>query len=65
MQIQLNGNTLTLDNVSTIQELLDELKLSGRLAVEVNQQIIPRSMFISHELKTGDTIEIVHAIGGG
>jgi sulfur carrier protein len=65
MQIQLNGNTLTLDNIATVQDLLEELKLSGRLAVEVNQKIVPRSKFLSYELKSGDTIEIVHAIGGG
>jgi len=65
MQIQLNGNTLTLDNVSTVQDLLEELKLSGRLALEVNQKIVPRSKFMSYELNSGDTIEIVHAIGGG
>ena len=65
MQIQLNGNTLTLDNISTVQDLLEELKLSGRLAVEVNQKIVPRSKFMSYELKSGDAIEIVHAIGGG
>jgi sulfur carrier protein len=65
MQIQLNGNTLTLDNIATVQDLLEELKLSGRLAVEVNQKIVPRSKFMSYELKSGDTIEIVHAIGGG
>lgn len=65
MQIQLNGNTLTLDNISTVQDLLDELKLSGRLAVEINHRIVPRSLFMSHKVKSGDTIEIVHAIGGG
>jgi sulfur carrier protein len=65
MQIQLNGNPLSLDKITTIQDLLDDLNLSGRLAVEVNHQIVPRSLFQSHRLNAGDNIEIVHAIGGG
>ena len=65
MQIQLNGNPLTLDSVTSVQDLLDDLNLSGRLAVEVNHQIVPRSLFQSHILISGDNIEIVHAIGGG
>ena len=65
MHIQLNGNPLSIDNIFTIQDLLDDLNLSGRLAVEVNHQIVPRSLFQSHILNSGDIIEIVHAIGGG
>ena len=65
MHIQLNGNPLSIDNILTIQDLLDDLNLSGRLAVEVNHQIVPRSLFQSHILTSGDIIEIVHAIGGG
>ena len=65
MHIQLNGNPLSIDNITTIQDLVDDLNLSGRLAVEVNHQIVPRSLFQSHILNSGDIIEIVHAIGGG
>jgi sulfur carrier protein len=65
MHIQLNGNSLSIDNISTVQDLLDILKLSGRLAIEINQQIVPRSLFQSYKLNPGDNIEIVHAIGGG
>lgn len=65
MQITLNGQTRSFKKALTVQELLDELQLQGRLAVEVNHEIIPRSRFQAHELTTGDTIEIVRAIGGG
>jgi len=33
--------------------------------VEINRQIIPRSVYREREIKAGDRIEIVHAIGGG
>ena len=65
MQITLNGKTCSIEKIVTVQDLLEELQLSGRLAVEVNQEIIPRSLFKTHEIHAGDSIEIVRAIGGG
>ena len=34
-------------------------------AVEVNGEIIPRSLHATHALVEGDRVEIVHALGGG
>ncbi len=65
MQITLNGESLVVDNQVNIVQLLSRLEISGRLAVEVNQQIIPRSLFSTYELESGDNVEIVEAIGGG
>ena len=65
MQITLNGDSLIVDNQVNIVQLLSRLEISGRLAVEVNQQIIPRSLFSTYEIESGDNIEIVEAIGGG
>jgi sulfur carrier protein len=65
MQITVNGKTCTLEQIVTVQDLLDELQLTGRLAIEVNKEIIPRSLFSTHEIYAGDAIEIVRAIGGG
>lgn len=65
MQLIINGEKRRFDKVSTVQDLLDELELEGRIAVEVNEDIIPRSRYQTHTLQQGDRIEIVHAIGGG
>ncbi len=65
MQITLNGGPLELDNQVNIVQLLSKLEISGRLAVEVNQMIIPRSLFSTYKIESGDNIEIVSAIGGG
>ncbi len=65
MQIILNGKPCQFDDVITVQDLLKELDLQGRLAVEINHEIIPRSHFPSRRINPGDNIEIVHAIGGG
>jgi sulfur carrier protein len=65
MQIILNGESIELDNQVNIVQLLSKLEISGRLAVEVNQRIIPRSLFSAYEIESGDNVEIVEAIGGG
>lgn len=66
MQIILNGETKAFEQLSTVADLLEQLGLTGkRLAVEINEEIIPRSEFSTHAVNDNDTIEIVRAIGGG
>lgn len=66
MTIVLNGEKQQLDSNISVSELLKSLKLENkRLAVEINQQIIPRSDFDQHILNDQDRVEIVQAIGGG
>ena len=66
MTIVLNGEDKQIDSQSNIEQLLKSLNLDDkRLAVEINQKIIPRSNFSSHILNESDRVEIVQAIGGG
>jgi sulfur carrier protein len=66
MQIIINGESRPLQADMTVQSLLQTLKLgTGRIAVELNGEILPRSEFSLRQLGDGDKIEIVQAIGGG
>jgi sulfur carrier protein len=66
IKIQVNGSILELSAPCTIADLLHTLDMTaGRVAVEVNQNIIPRSQHQSTAIINGDIIEIVQAIGGG
>ena len=66
MQIMLNGDPHIVADGATIASLVEQLDLSGkRLAVEVNEEVVPRSRHGEHALESGDQVEIVHAIGGG
>ena len=66
MEITLNGDSHTIADNACVNELLEQLGLTGkRLALEINQEIVPRSTFTRHQLQSGDRVEIVHAIGGG
>ena len=66
MKILLNGQEKRLEASITISALLQEMELADkRVAVEVNQEIVPRSRHGEHLLKDNDRVEIVRAIGGG
>jgi len=66
MIIILNGENKQVDSNASIEQLLHDIGLSDkRLAVEVNQQIVPRSDFDKTTLQEADKVEIVQAIGGG
>lgn len=67
MQIQLNGEAYTLTpGDRTVADLVESLGLTGqRIAVEVNEEIVPRSQHGETRLAEGDQVEVVHAIGGG
>jgi len=66
MHIQLNGERYELPDGQSVADLLQRLELTGRrLAVELNQDIVPRSQHAATLLSEGDQVEVVHAIGGG
>jgi thiamine biosynthesis protein ThiS len=51
---------------STLADLLNELRLDSRqVVIERNQAIIPRQRFADEFLADGDSLEIVHFVGGG
>jgi sulfur carrier protein len=50
----------------SVLALLTELGLDTRkVAVERNEEIVPRSRYAETWLASGDQLEIVHFIGGG
>ena len=66
MRIQLNGELYELPDGETVAALLTRLELTERrVAVELNQDIVPRSQHTETALTEGDQVEVVHAIGGG
>jgi len=66
MQILVNGEPTNVSDSIPMSELIKQLGLGERrLAVEVNQELVPRSRFAEHELRAGDRVEIIHAVGGG
>ena len=65
MQVVLNGEHHEFDNSLTISALLEQTGLGGkRIAVEINEAIVPRALHGETLVQEGDRIEIIHAIGG-
>jgi sulfur carrier protein len=66
MNIVVNGTPRDFADDLTAAQLIEHLGLVGkRLAMEVNQEIVPRSEYPSYHFQPDDRVEIVHAIGGG
>ena len=66
IEITVNGKTMTLAEELSLEGLLQHLGMTkGRIAVELNGHIVPRSQFSSQRISNLDSIEIVQAIGGG
>lgn len=66
MQIRLNNESKEVDDGTTIGGLVDELELKRQfVAVELNQELIPRDQHDKRALADGDEVEIVTFVGGG
>ena len=64
--LTLNGETRILPAATTVADLLATIGLDVRkVAVERNEEIVPRSAYGQTLLASGDALEIVHFIGGG
>ena len=64
--IFVNGEMQQIADSITIEQFLEGLNLSQkRLAIEINQAIVPRSQFSNQTFNEQDKVEIVQAIGGG
>jgi sulfur carrier protein len=66
MEVTLNGKVHVVPDGLTVRGLIEHLGLTeGPVAVEVNRAIVPRAEHATHPVNTGDTIEVVHFVGGG
>ena len=66
MQITVNGDAREVPDGLTVRGLVEHLGLTdGPVAVERNREVVPRAEHSSTDLHAGDTLEIVHFVGGG
>jgi sulfur carrier protein len=64
--LKINGEPRSFPAPMNVAGLVEQLELQGkRIALERNGEIVPRSQFGVMELRDGDTLEIVVAVGGG
>ena len=66
IEIHINGDSRHCPESHTIADLLETLDLKPKfVAVERNEQLVPRAQHAECLLQAGDRIEIVTLVGGG
>jgi thiamine biosynthesis protein ThiS len=66
MQVTVNDELRHLPVGATVSDLVATLGLGPRrIAVEVNREIVARATYAEIVLHDGDTVEIIHFVGGG
>jgi sulfur carrier protein len=64
--ITLNGDSYPIDGDTPLMELLERLKMRrGRVAVEINREIVPKVNYDATIVRAGDHVEIINFVGGG
>ena len=63
--LKINGQSVDAAGI-TIEEYLNKENFNVRtVAVEVNEEIVPKNKFAETILKEGDVVEIISFMGGG
>ena len=66
MEILVNGEKISLPKDSSIENLIEYLGYQNqRIAIEINESIIPKSNHSSFLLQNLDRVEVINAVGGG
>lgn len=66
LTLTVNGERRTVPGPATLTDLLAHLRLDPRMVVvELNREIVRRQYLSDRQLKDGDTVELVHFVGGG
>lgn len=66
IEISINGEPRHIPSGYSVADLVASLELSaGRLAIELNLSIVPRTAWAETSLQANDKLEIVHFVGGG
>ncbi len=66
ISIHLNGEPKEVPEGLTLLTLVNWLKLpADRVAIEWNQQVVPRRQWAETPVERADRLEIVHFVGGG
>ncbi len=63
--IKINGEMVQADGKNVLEMLADMGYSEKRVAVEINEQIVPKAKYSETSLKDGDSVEIVRFVGGG
>ena len=66
IRVHLNGSRREVEEGHSVRTLIESLEIHpGMVVVELNREILERDSYDDLGISEGDTIEIVHFVGGG
>ena len=71
LSIEVNGEAISIASDTTVQQIVADRSpaSAGRpgrgVAVAVNGEVVPRSLWAETRLRPGDRVELLNAVGGG
>ena len=66
IQIYINGKKKNINSNYNLINIIEEYSLKKKLiAIEINQEVVPKSNYITKKINKNDRIEILELIGGG
>jgi sulfur carrier protein len=66
MKIIVNDEKIEIPYNSNIEDLVIHLGYQNqRIAIEINESIVPKSNHSTHLLQNQDKVEVINAVGGG
>ncbi len=66
VRVRLNGKDRDVEAGHSVRSLIESLELNPSLVVvELNKEILARGAYGDAPVREGDTLELVHFVGGG
>ena len=66
MELIVNGENKNFPDNSTLQTIIDELKIEEKvMAAAVNMEIVKKDQWNSYPIKENDKLELLQFVGGG
>lgn len=66
INVYINGEKKLISISNNLSDVLKNFEINtNKIAIEINQKVIPRSLYKNTLIKNEDKIEIVQFIGGG
>jgi len=64
--ITLNGEPHQVEREISIMQLVESLEVKlSRVAVELNQEVVPKARYANTIIRAGDVVEVINFVGGG
>jgi sulfur carrier protein len=61
----MNGQPLSLESSGTLEEFLEQRGIGHHVAIALNHQFIPKSLYSNTLLKEGDRMDLIIPMQGG